>query len=322
MKEYSQLTEDERYHINAYKAVGFSPSEIAKQLGRHKSSIYREISRNSGERGYRPKQAQKKAEQRRTKAYKAVKMTPEVITFIELKIREDWSPEQISGWLKLEKLETISHERIYQHIWADKRNGGDLYLHLRRQGKQYQKRRNGKTSRGQIKNRVSIDKRPAVVDQKTRVGDWEIDTVIGKGHKGALVTLVERKTSFTLAARVETKQADVVAAATIELLKPYKGRTHTITADNGKEFALHEEIAKAIATDFYFAHPYHSWERGANENTNGLLRQYFPKDTNFLDVSDHEVCAAVSRLNTRPRKKLGYKTPETAMQRSLNRLVA
>lgn len=322
MKEYSQLTEDERYHINAYKAVGFSPSEIAKQLGRHKSSIYREIARNSGERGYRPKQAQKKAEQRRTKACKAVKMTPEVITFIELKIREDWSPEQISGWLKLEKLETISHERIYQHIWADKRNGGDLYLHLRRQGKQYQKRRNGKTSRGQIKNRVSIDKRPAVVDQKTRVGDWEIDTVIGKGHKGALVTLVERKTSFTLAARVETKQADVVAAATIELLKPYKGRTHTITADNGKEFALHEEIAKALATDFYFAHPYHSWERGANENTNGLLRQYFPKDTNFLDVSDHEVCAAVSRLNTRPRKKLGYKTPETAMQRSLNRLVA
>ena len=249
-------------------------------------------------------------------------MTPEVITLIELKIREDWSPEQISGWLKLEKLETISHERIYQHIWADKRNGGDLYLHLRRQGKKYQKRRNGKTSRGQIKNRVSIDKRPAVVEQKTRVGDWEIDTVIGKGHKGALVTLVERKTSFTLAARVETKQADVVTAATIELLKPYKGRTHTITADNGKEFALHEEIAKTLATDFYFAHPYHSWERGANENTNGLLRQYFPKDTNFLDVSDHEVCAAVSRLNTRPRKKLGYKTPATAMQRSLNRLVA
>ena len=322
MEEYSQLTEDERYHIDAYKAAGFSLSEIAKQLGRHKSTIYREMSRNSGQRGYRAKQAQEKAERRRTEAPKAVKMTPELITLIELKIREDWSPEQISGWLKVEKLGAISHERIYQHIWADKRNGGDLYLHLRRNGKKYQKRSNGKTSRGQIKNRVSIDKRPAVVDQKTRVGDWEIDTVIGKGHKGALVTLVERKTSFALAARVKTKQADEVAAATIELLRPYKDRTHTITADNGKEFALHEEIAKELTTGFYFAHPYHSWERGANENTNGLIRQYFPKDTNFLDVSDDEVYEAVYRLNARPRKKLGYKTPANAMQRSLDRSAA
>jgi IS30 family transposase len=322
MEEYSQLTEDERYHIDAYKAAGFSPSEIAKQLGRHKSTIYRKLSRNSGQRGYRPKQAQEKAERRRTEARKAVKMTPELITLIELKIREDWSPEQISGWLKVEKHEAMSHERIYQHIWADKRNGGDLYLHLRRNGKKYQKRSNGKTSRGQIKNRVSIDKRPAAVDQKTRVGDWEIDTVIGKGHKGALVTLVERKTSFALAARVETKQADEVTAATIKLLRPYKDRTHTITADNGKEFALHEEIARELATGFYFAHPYHSWERGANENTNGLIRQYFPKDTNFLDVSDEEVYEAVRRLNARPRKKLGYKTPATAMQRSLDRSAA
>jgi IS30 family transposase len=249
-------------------------------------------------------------------------MTPELIKLVEAKIREDWSPEQISGWLLGEHSRILSHERIYQHIWSNKRKGGDLYKHLRRQGKKYQKRSNGKTSRGQIKNRVSIDERPAIVDSKARVGDWEIDTVIGKGHQGVLVTLVERKTLYTLAGQVDSKHAEPVTIATINLLKPFEGCVHTITADNGKEFAWHEEIAKQLKTKVYFAHPYHSWERGVNENTNGLLRQYFPKDTNLKNVTQKEVDAAVYKLNNRPRKTLGFKTPAEMIGRSFSRLAA
>ena len=249
-------------------------------------------------------------------------MTPELVKLIESKISEDWSPEQISGWLRNEHSLMISHERIYQHIWSDKLKCGNLYKHLRRQGKKYQKRSNGKTSRGQIKNRVSIDERPAIVDSKIRVGDWEIDTVIGKGHQGALVTLVERKTLYTLAAQVDSKHAEPVTKAAINLLTPFLGRVHTITADNGKEFAWHEEIAKQLKTKVYFAHPYHSWERGLNENTNGLLRQYFPKGTNLKYVKQKEVDSVIFKLNNRPRKTLGYKTPAEMIGRSLSRLAA
>jgi IS30 family transposase len=322
MKKYNQITVEERYHIYAYKKAGFCTKEIAQMLGRHKSAIYRELNRNKGDRGYRPKQAHEKARHRRQTACKAVKMTPEIVKLIESKVSEDWSPEQISGWLRNEHGLMISHERIYQHIWSDKLKCGGLYKHLRRQGKKYQKRSNGKTSRGQIKNRVSIDKRPAIVDNKIRIGDWEIDTVIGKGHQGALVTLVERKTLYTLAAQVNSKHAEPVTKATINLLTPFMGHVHTITADNGKEFAWHEEIAKQLKTKVYFAHPYHSWERGLNENTNGLLRQYFPKGTNLKYVKQKEVDAVVFKLNNRPRKTLGFKTPAEMIGRSLSRLAA
>jgi IS30 family transposase len=322
MNKYNQITEEERYHIHAYKKAEYCLAEIAQMIGRHKSTIYRELSRNKGERGYRPKQAHEKASQRRQAACKAVKMTLELIKLIEAKIREDWSPEQIAGWLLDEHNLILSHERIYQHIWANKRKGGDLYKHLRRQGKKYQKRSNGKTSRGQIKNRVSIDERPAIVDSKIRVGDWEIDTVIGKGHQGALVTLVERKTLYSLAAQVDSKHAEPVTKAAISLLTPFLGRVHTITADNGKEFAWHEGIAKQLKTKVYFAHPYHSWERGLNENTNGLLRQYFPKGTNLKYVEQKEVDAVVFKLNNRPRKTLGFKTPAEMIGRSFSCLAA
>ena len=320
MAKYKQITQEERYQIAALLAAGFNQSYIAAQLSRDKSTISREISRNKGPRGYQPKQANDKALQRRKTAYKAVKMTAELITFVESKLREEWSPDQISGWLLIECHMTLSHERIYQHIWEDKHQGGDLYKHLRRQGKKYEKRCNGKSSRGQIKNRVSIDHRPMIVAAKLRVGDWEIDTVIGKNHQGALVTLVERKTLYTLVAQVDRKQADKVTKATIDLLTPFEGRVHSITADNGKEFAFHEEIAKQLKTKVYFAHPYHSWERGLNENTNGLLRQYFPKHTNLKNVTKEEVDLAAYKLNNRPRKTLGYKTPAQMMNRSLARI--
>ena len=185
-----------------------------------------------------------------------------------------------------------------------------MYTYLRRVGKKYDKRRNGKSTRGQIKNRVSIDDRPKIVEAKKRVGDWEIDSVIGKGHSGALVTIIERITKFTVSAQVASKSAADVTEATITLLTPFKDLVHTITADNGKEFAYHEKISKALAAKVYFAHPYSSWERGLNENTNGLLRQFFPKDTNLKKVKQKDVDQAVESLNLRPRKLLDFKTPQ------------
>lgn len=322
MKEYNQITKEERYQIQAELKAGFSVPEIANGLGRDKSSVYREINRNIGLRGYRPEQANEKALTRRKEAAKAVKMTAAFVMKIEELIRLEWSPEQISGRRLKEHNECISHERIYQHIWADKQKGGDLYTYLRRQGKKYDKRRNGKSTRGQIKNQVSIDDRPEIVDNKTRVGDWEIDTVIGKNHKGAIVTIVERKTLFTVAALVDSKQADVVTDATINLLTPLIGRVHTITADNGKEFSWHENFAEALNTKVYFAHPYSSWERGLNENTNGLLRQYFPKGTDFRTLTQKDIDDAVYKINNRPRKTLGFKTAAEMMERSISRMAA
>ncbi len=322
MKKYNQITIDERYQIQASLKAGITISQISDDLGRHKSSIYRELKNNSGERGYRPKQATEKTFVRRKSAAKAIKMTADFIALIEEKIRLKWSPEQISGRLLNKHKILISHERIYQHIWADKQQGGELYKQLRCQGKKYDKRRNGKSTRGQIKNRVSIDVRPKVVDEKARVGDWEIDTVIGKGHQGAIVTIVERKTLYTVAALVDSKQADVVTSATIKLLTPLTGRVYSITADNGKEFAWHEKIAEALDTQVYFAHPYSSWERGLNENTNGLLRQYFPKDTYFRSLTQEDIDEAVYNINNRPRKTLEFKTAAEMMHRSLSRRAA
>jgi len=309
VKQYSQMTYEQRCQLSALNKRGCSQREIAEIIGVSQSTVSREQARNKGKRGYRHKQAQEKAKRRRQEARKAHKMTPELIEVIEAKIREEWSPEQISGWLLEENEQLISHESIYRHIWADRRAGGDLYQSLRRQGKKYDKRRHGKPSRGQIKNRVSIDERPEIVENKGRIGDWEIDTMIGKGHSGAMVTLVERATMFTLAAQVNSKNAAEVTAATIALLKPFEDIVHSITADNGKEFAYHETISQALSADVYFAHPYSSWERGLNENTNGLLRQYFPKDTDFKKVSSRDVDHALNRLNTRPRKGLDFKTP-------------
>ncbi len=312
MRRYQQLAYEQRCQIYALKKRGDSQREIAKSIGVSQSTVNRELTRNAGARGYRYKQAQEKATQRRKEANTATKMTPSMIDTIESKLRLEWSPEQISGWLE-GRQEFISHESIYLHVWADKRSGGDLYTHLRRQGKKYDKRRNGKSTRGQIKNRVSIDDRPAIVDEKSRVGDWEIDTMIGKGHSGGLVTIVERATKYTVSQPVDVKTAAAVTKATIALLKPMQDAVLTITADNGKEFAYHEEISKALNADVYFAHPYSSWERGLNENTNGLLRQYFPKKTDFKRVTQREVKRAVDKLNTRPRKLLGFKTPSDLM---------
>lgn len=313
MRAYQQLTYEQRCQISALKRSGCTQRQIAETIGTTQPTVSRELARNTGARGYRHKQAQEKTVQRRAEASQPTKMTPDMITVIESKLRVEWSPEQISGWLLYDQDLLISHESIYLHIWADKQAGGDLFTHLRQQGKKYDKRRNGKSTRGQIKNRVSIDDRPQVVDDKSRIGDWEIDTVIGKGHSGALVTIVERVTKLTVSTRVNSKSAADVTQATIALLKPFEDVVHTITADNGKEFAYHEKISKALSAEVYFAHPYSSWERGLNENTNGLLRQYFPKNTDFKKVEQIEVKRALNRLNSRPRKDLDFKTPAQLM---------
>ncbi len=314
MRTYQQLTYEQRCQISALKKSGCSQRKIAETIGTTQSTVSRELTRNTGARGYRHKQAQERTEQRRAEAVQRTNMTPVMIKTIESKLRIEWSPEQISGWLLNDRGQLISHESIYLHIWADKQAGDDLYTHLRRQGKKYDKRRNGRSTRGQIKNRVSIDDRPKVVDDKSRIGDWEIDTVIGKGHSGALVTIVERVTKLTASSRINSKSAADVTQATIALLKPFKDVVHTITADNGKEFSYHEKISKALSADVYFAHPYSSWERGLNENTNGLLRQYFPKNTDFKKVEQKEVRRALQRLNSRPRKDLDFKTPVQLMR--------
>ncbi len=309
MVVYTQLTQEQRYHIYAFMKAGFSQTAIASETGVHKSTVSRELSRNRGKRGYRPKQAHIIAIERRQKSNKFVKMTPDIIAQVDALIREDFSPEQVSGFLNRTQGISISHETIYQHVLSDKARGGNLYCHLRHAHKKRKKRYGSHDRRGQIKGRISIDERPAIVEAKKRIGDWEIDTLIGKGYKGALLSIVERKSKFTLIGKLPSRRADLVAEAAIDLLNPYVKKVFTITADNGKEFAHHERIKDQLKTDVYFAHPYQAWERGLNENTNGLIRQYFPKGVSFEQIKNQHVQMAMDRLNNRPRKSLGYKTP-------------
>ena len=309
MKHYKQLTREQRYQISGLKKSGLNQSQIADEVGVHKSAISREFRRNKGRRGWHPKQAQELRDERRKNCANAQRHSLLEWTEVERLIRQDMSPEQASQRLALEGGLPISHESIYLHIYADKRRGGDLWRHLRCQKPRRKRYASGQERRGTIKNRVGIDERPAIVEQKSRIGDWEGDTVIGKSHRGALVTLAERKSRYILAAQVPDKHASGVTAAITRLLRPHKGKCYTMTFDNGKEFAEHETIAAELDADVYFAHPYHSWERGLNENSNGLLRQYFPKGMELVEVAQEQVQWAVDRLNHRPRKVLGFRTP-------------
>jgi IS30 family transposase len=297
---YTHLTREERYQIYALKKAGHTQNEIADVLERCPSTISRELARNHGRRGYRPKQAHQLAVERR--AINARRIDDDTWQFAQERLQEQWSPEQISGYA------AISPETVYQRIYADKRMGGLLWKNLRCQ--KQRKKRYGKTDRrGIIPNRRSIEQRPAIVETRSRIGDWEADTIIGKNHRQAIVSLVERKSGFTLIRKVERKTALAVGQTLTELLKPHRRVVHTITSDNGCEFAGHEEVSKQLQADFYFAHPYASWERGSNENANGLIRQYFPKDRDFTTITEQEIDMAMERLNNRPRKRLGFLTP-------------
>lgn len=305
MRTYTQLTQEQRYQIYALLKMGHRQSDIAQVIGVDKSTISREVRRNRGQRGYRPNQAQQFALIRRRKKTHT-RIAPETWSLVEEKLRFDYSPEQVAGKFKKSGI-AISHEHIYKYIYADKRAGGDLWKHLRCKKKR-RKRAGGRDRRGKIPNRRSIEERPAIVEKRTRLGDWEVDLILGKNHQGAVVTLTERKSRFTLLRGVPSKKANVVAQVIIGLLNWVKP-LESITADNGKEFAGHQEIAQALSVDFYFAHPYASWERGTNENTNGLIRQYLPKSRSLKDVSMQEETMIMDRLNLRPRKCLDFMTP-------------
>lgn len=311
---YIQLTLQERYYIEIEMRNGTSQNKIAKTLNRSQGTISKEVARNKGGRGYRHKQANITAKKRHEDKRKRVKLTNEIILFIENELNTNQSsPEQIAGRIKRILNLSIHHETIYRYILQDKATGGDLYLQLRRKQKPYRKRYGNSTNSTKgIPERIDIDQRPQEANNRLRVGDWEADTVIGAKHKGVIVTLDERVSKLRLALPQVGKFARETKESIVELLKPFAAFVKTITFDNGKEFAKHMDMASSLGCDTYFAKPYHSWERGQNENANGLLRQYFPKGMEFVDVTRKEVIEAVHRLNSRPRKCLDYATPYEA----------
>ena len=315
----SHLTQEQRYTISCMLDQKYNQTAIGLAIGKDKSVISREISRNCDKRNnvYRADLATKKQKNRQRNKKKFIWFTNDIKIEVEALLRTELSPEQVAGIMLKEGKPTVSTERIYQHIWEDKKNNGTLYTHLRRQGRRYRKRGASKDSRGIIKNRVSIDKRPKIVELCERFGDFEVDLIIGEKHKQAILTLNDRASGVLKMAKVESKEAVVITKAINELLDDWKPYLHTITADNGKEFAGHMEVADYLNIDYYFCHPYHSWERGANENLNGLIRQYFKKGSDFTMITDAEIKRIENKLNNRPRKRFKFETPIFVMNKLL-----
>jgi transposase, IS30 family len=317
--DYKHLTMEERYQIDDLRSEGFSKNEIARRIGRATSTISREMSRNKGGHVWRAHQAHEKAKIRLAKRGRANarKVSESAWEYAENQlIHFQWSPEQIAGRLKREGHDGISHETIYKRVLEDKKAGGVLHKNLRCQ-KLRRKRYGSNRRRPIILGRQGIEDRPAIVDVRKRIGDWEGDTIIGAGcNSGAIVTSVERVSRFTILAKVENKSPIGVTNAIIEKMKLLKGLAHTMTVDNGGEFSLHKMVSQALNMKIYFARPYHSWERGTNENTNGLVRQYFIKSMRFDKVSDDDVQRVADKLNGRPRKCLGYQTPYEVFSRA------
>jgi len=305
------LTKEQRYQIVAYLKCKKSKSFIAEALGVDKSTIYRELNRNSSKTGkYNAGFAQKLCEEKKERFKRVRKFdTPTKKLIIQYIRQEQWSPEQITGYCKANNIPMVSHERIYQYVRQDKLNGGDLYKNMRHRLK-HRKRPIGEKNRIPIKNRVSIDERPKIVNDKTRFGDWELDTIVGQNNKGAIITATERTTNFFLMKKLPFgKNAKQLSKELIRLLLPYKKFVHTITTDNGTEFAEHEYIAEKLDANIYFAHPYSSWEKGLIEYTNKLIRQYIKKKTDFKEYDNKYITEIQRKINKRPRKKLKYKCP-------------
>lgn len=285
-------------------------SKIARELGRHPSTVYREVKRNASvhDGQYRATHSVWKASGRKRRSRRNLHFGKEEFAPIEAMVRGDWSPEQIVGRRKMEGKPVMSHETIYKWIWADKTRGGSLWMHLRGARKQRRKRYRGYDSRGRLAGKKMIQTRPAVVESRRRIGDWEIDTVHGKG-KASLVTVVERKTGVVRIGKLNRATKDQTLARTIRLLWDEQERVKTITADNGCEFHNYKDLEEALDTEVYFATPHHAWERGTNENTNGLIRQYLPKGTNLKRVTQERCEMIAATLNNRPRKRHGFRTP-------------
>lgn len=315
----SHLTLEQRYTIDRMIQKGYKQVEIARCIGKDKSVVSRELKRNCDLRSgkYNSELAQRKCEQRHKKKPKNRRFTKAMQERVETLIKEDFSPEQVHGWLISQGIDCVSHERIYQHIWQEKKKGGMLYIHLRSRGKRYRKRGDLKDKRGMIQGRVSIEKRPVIVEERTRFGDLEVDLVIGKNHQQALLTINDRASGVLKMRKVDSKESIVVTRAIIEELEDWIPYIKTITADNGKEFAGHLEVSEQLGVDYYFARPYHSWERGSNENLNGLIRQYFKKSTDFKKLTHNQIKEIERKINNRPRKRFNFKKPIFVMNELL-----
>jgi transposase, IS30 family len=310
---HTHLSQVERYQIYALHKVKQSARQIAGVLNRHHTTISRELRRNAGERGYRAKQADAKAVLRGANSRNAKRISHTDWKSVELFLRFQHSPEQIAHRLGLH------HQSIYAYIKCDRQAGGVLWKQLRGANKRRKRYGSGISRQGQIPNKRSIQERPAHIELRSQVGHWEVDTIIGANHKQVIVSIVERKTGFVLLKKAACKSADAVERAVCAMLKPYANKVKTITSDNGKEFAHHQTMAKELKARWFFADPYCSWQRGSNENTNGLVRQYVPKKTKLESVSDEDIARFEALLNCRPRKRLGYKTPECLFFQSLRR---
>jgi IS30 family transposase len=311
---YKHLSQIERYQIASLMKAQHCITQIASLIGRDKSTISRELRRNAGSRGYRPKQASELAIERSEQSRNACTVAPWVKQQASALLRLQWSPEQVASRLP------VSHETLYQHVYADKTQGGTLWKNLRCQKQKRKRYASGRDRRGQIPNRRPLSERPAHVEGRKQVGHWECDTVIGANHKQAIVTVVERKSGYAVMAKVSNKTADLVGQAIIKALTPFEARVKTLTYDNGKEFCGHALIDEALNSTGYFARPFASWERGTNENFNGLLRQYVPKKRPMKNINDEEIKMIENRLNNRPRKRLGFRTPAEVFHQSLSRV--
>ena len=312
MTQYRQITSGERYAIAALRRQGLSARAIARNLGRAPSTVSREVARNvRRDGGYRAHTACERTRARRRRSRRNSHFGTDEWALVEELIALDWSPEQVSGWLRLHGLLSISYETIYLYVWRDRHAGGRLWRHMRQAGKQRRKRYGAYDSRGRLAGKRRISERPPEVETRKVIGHWEIDTVKGNDQaRHTVVTMVERTTGYLEIGKLARHTAAAATRRTIELIRRNEGRVATVTADNGTEFHSYAEIERATGALFYFATPHHAWERGTNENTNGLIRQYLPKRQSMAHVTQADCDAIAERLNTRPRKRLGYRTPK------------
>ena len=305
------MGKEERCGIAALRGARVRMEEIAEQVGRHRSTIYREVARNRARHDgkYRAGRAEEMTRARRSRSRRNERIRQEEWKRVEELLRQKWSPEQISGHLKSREKMKIGHERIYQYVWADKDGGGSLHEHLRGARKQRRKRYGRKDSRGRLAGKRPITERPASVERRRRKGHWEIDTVLGGRGKDCILTMVERKTGYLLIGKLKARTSEEAAKSTLELINAHHGKMKTITADNGTEFHGYRQIEEQSSVKFYFATPHHSWERGTNENTNGLIRQYLPKRQSMAKLTQAQCDQIALKINLRPRKRLNFKNP-------------
>lgn len=310
---YRQITFAERYTLGLLRQRALSAAAIARTLGRHRSTIAREMRRNRAHSDgtYRPQLADSYARSRRSQARRNRQFTAADWALVHELLREDWSPEQVAGWLRRFRLLRISHETIYRYIWAEKQAGGTLHHHLRGARKQRRKRYGRYDSRGRLAGKRWITERPPSVATRRELGHWEGDTMLGDSQAGPCVlSLVERKTGYLLLGQLRRRTSAFVNQRARQLIARQPQPVRTITVDNGTEFHEYAALEQATGTAFYFATPHHAWERGTNENTNGLIRQYLPKRQSMAHLTQHECNRIATKLNHRPRKRLGFRTPE------------